>query len=285
MAVLTASMGEWILKRLMIFVLFNLLVGCAAQSDKTASDAIQGLEEAKSFDLKASEWRLKQFVNANGLVVPVQEGTAIEMVFANGKLSGSGGCNRYFGSYKLDDETGLSVVNPLGATMMACSQTINEQERLYFDFLAKVDAYQLGENGHSLVLLNKEGKSLLVFDVLVPAALENTPWQATGVNNGRGGVVTDKNTPLALATFAGGIVQGKAGCNGFSAVYRAESGNLSITAVKTTRMACAEEGVMALEANYLKALTQAVRYEINGDQLRLLDKEGSLLISFIRQTQ
>ncbi|MDO9242088.1 MAG: META domain-containing protein [Methylicorpusculum sp.] len=273
------------MKRLMIFVLFNLLVGCAAQSDKTASDATQGQEEAKSFDLEASEWQLKQFVNSNGLVIPVQEGTAIEMVFANGKLSGSGGCNRYFGSYKLDDETGLSVVNPMGATMMACSQTINEQERRYFDFLAKVDRYQLGENSQSLVLLNKEGKALLVFDALVPSALEHTPWQATGINNGRGGIVSDKNTHLAKATFADGLVQGKAGCNRFSAAYTAESGNLSIAAVKTTRMACAEEGIMALEANYLKALAQAVQYEIKGDQLRLLDKEGSLLISFIRQTQ
>lgn len=273
------------MKRLMIFVLFNLLVGCAAQSDKTASDAIQGQDKAKSFDFETSGWQLKQFVNATGLVIPVQEGTAIEMVFANGRLTGYGGCNRYFGSYKLDEETGLSVVNPIGATMMACPQTINEQERRYFDFLAKVDSYQSGENGQSLVLLNKEGKALLVFDALVPTALEHTPWQATGINNGRGGVVSDKNTHMAQVTFADGIVQGKAGCNGFSAAYTAESGSLSIAAVKTTRMACAGEGIMALEANYLKALAQAVRYEIKGDQLRLLDKEGSLLISFIRQTQ
>ncbi|MBS3955734.1 MAG: META domain-containing protein [Methylomicrobium sp.] len=269
----------------MFFVIFQLLIGCATQSDKSTSDAIQSQKEAKTFDMQDSPWQLKHFVTATGEIIPVLEGTAIDAVFANGKLTGRSGCNRYFGSFKLKEKTGLSVVSPIGSTMMACSPAINEQERRYFDFLAKVDAYQLGENGHSLVLLNKEGKSLLEFDALLPVALENTPWQATGVNNGKGAVVTDKNTPLAVATFAGGIVQGKSGCNRFSAVYTAESGNLSITAVKSTRMACAEEGVMALEANYLKALIQAVQYEINGDQLRLLDKDGSLLISFIRQTQ
>ncbi|MBE0436264.1 MAG: META domain-containing protein, partial [Methylomicrobium sp.] len=45
------------------------------------------------------------------------------------------------------------------------------------------------------------------------------------------------------------------------------------------------DGVMELEANFLNVMARVVRYEIDGDRLRLLDENGSLLAAFIKQSE
>lgn len=265
------------MKRLMSLALCMGLVGCA--TDVTREE----IEEDRPF-WENIAWQLEHFVEPDGHVVPVLTETSIDAVFVNGQLSGRGGCNRYFGTYRISGDAGLAVEGPIGATMMACSETINEQERRYFDMLVKTGAYRLDHDGQKLALSDNQGKTQMVFKIKPSSPLEQTNWQATGINNGKGGVVSDKNTDLATARFADGTVQGKAGCNQFSASYTKKEQELNIASARTTRMFCAEDGVMELETNYLNALTRAVRYEIDGERLRLLDKDGSLLVAFIKRT-
>ena len=74
----------------------------------------------------------------------------------DGKLAGSGGCNRFFGSYEQQGEA-LSF-SPLGSTRMACPPDIMKREQAFFDMLGKVRAAR--REASTLVLLDGAGQEL-----------------------------------------------------------------------------------------------------------------------------
>ncbi|HEV7284287.1 MAG TPA: META domain-containing protein, partial [Kaistia sp.] len=73
-----------------------------------------------------------------------------------GKISGSGGCNRYFGTVTV--ESGKIKVGPLGATQMACVPAQMDQERKFLDALSNTRGYRI--EGSKLTLLDANGKTL-----------------------------------------------------------------------------------------------------------------------------
>ena len=112
--------------------------------------------------------------------------------------------------------------------------------------------------------------------------LENTSWQATGINNGRGGVVSSATTPRVIAMFTDGKVTGSTGCNNYSASYEISDSHISIGPAMTTRRQCTEPAdIMALEQEFLQALAAATQYLLTADRLELRDGNGSLQITFI----
>ena len=164
---------------------------------------------------------------------------------------------------------------------MACASEIAKQEQQYLKNLAMATHYQL-EN-EKLILLNKDQQTVLEYQRVKPLTLENTVWQATGINNGRGGVVTNKNTHLATIRFSEGKVQGNTGCNNFFAGYELNDQNIRIGQPGTTRKFCAEDGLMEQEQQFLQALVNTVSYELKGGKLNLRDAKGSLMLAFQKQ--
>jgi len=72
------------------------------------------------------------------------------------------------------------------------------------------------------------------------------------------------------AAFRGGQVTGNAGCNSYFGSYEAQGGEISVGAVGSTEMACMDpEGVMEQELEYLKHLSDAQTYQIEGDRLTI----------------
>ena len=123
----------------------------------------------------------------------------------------------------------------------------------------------------------------MIFHYIQPITLKNTRWQATGINNGRGGVVSNSITHLVTAQFSDDEIKGNAGCNQFSANYVVNKQQLKIGPVRITRKYCAEEGVMDQEQQVIQALKQTTQYEIKADKLRLRNANGSLQLSFSRK--
>ncbi len=78
----------------------------------------------------------------------VAEGTKITAVFSSVEptVSGSGGCNNYFAGYESTDDGGLTISGPIGATMMACENTM-DAEAAYFAALETVTNWGLTEEG------------------------------------------------------------------------------------------------------------------------------------------
>ncbi len=93
---------------------------------------------------------------------PVKNKTESTINFEDAtRVTGSGGCNRFFGAVKLSGETLL--VEPLGTTRMACPDTIMNQEHRFLKALESVRRYRVDDATDLLYLFNEQGKPILRF--------------------------------------------------------------------------------------------------------------------------
>jgi heat shock protein HslJ len=81
------------------------------------------------------------------------------VVDADGKVTGNGGCNGYFGSVIIDG--GAMSFGNLGATRMACPEPAMSQEERLLRALDSTRGYRL--QGGNLVLLDGAGAALVRF--------------------------------------------------------------------------------------------------------------------------
>lgn len=111
-------------------------------------------------ELMKRKWALRSFAfkDSEDLLVPH---TAISLEFASdGKLHGSGGCNRYFASYEIGPGDSLKIKG-VGSTRMACPEEFMDQEMRYFEALQRVSTFRVQKN--LLQLLYENGQRVLNF--------------------------------------------------------------------------------------------------------------------------
>ena len=75
----------------------------------------------------------------------------------DGRAFGSGGCNHWFASYRLDGDQ-LSF-GPLGSTRKLCAEALMEQEQRFFEALGTVQRWDLSPT-EQLRLWPAEGKPI-----------------------------------------------------------------------------------------------------------------------------
>lgn len=91
-----------------------------------------------------TQWNLIE-LNGTAVNVPVSEGQVYIYLQQEGdKLSGSDGCNRFFGSYDLSG--GSLQFHSVAQTMMACRGAFTEHEAEFTEALKLVTSYQLADN-------------------------------------------------------------------------------------------------------------------------------------------
>lgn len=119
-----------------ISVITLLLAACILPSACATSPATDVTLENKT-------WVMEKFGEPGNLQAPVP-GTEITLKFdsVNANFSGSAGCNRYFGGYRIDSSK-LTIVEPLGSTLMACPEPIMNQETQYLAILNKMESYKI----------------------------------------------------------------------------------------------------------------------------------------------
>ena len=103
-------------------------------------------EEAK-MELAGSAWTLIGFETDRGVVRAAKEAPAT-LTFAAageqaGRLSGSGGCNRYFGSYTLTADR--LQIGSMASTRMMCDPVRMEQEDRFFQALLTAERCELSQ--------------------------------------------------------------------------------------------------------------------------------------------
>jgi heat shock protein HslJ len=256
--------------KLFLIGLVSLLSACATEKNSVAkpSVATKQTTSTSTNELTNTTWLLETRLDETDQPSQSMAESPIHLSFNSQQLSGYAGCNNYFAQYQISDAQNLKLTGPIGSSLKACSPAINQQEKTYLSLLPQVTYFKL-ENDR-LLLLDQNKKTLLTFAAQNSAqVLENTNWQATGINNNHGGVVSDKNTHLSTAHFSNGEIQGKAACNQFSARYTLQNQQITFGPARTTRMFCSEEGVMAQEAQFLYALTQINRYEVTANKLSI----------------
>lgn len=84
-------------------------------------------------------------------------------------------------------------------------------------------------------------------------------------------------TPTPTIEFANNRIVGTGGCNHYFGVYSAEKGELRVSDLGFTEMAC-DQDIMAREAAFFAALTSARSYSRLGDTLLLSDGAGGAIM-------
>ena len=105
----------------------------------------------------SGKW-LAEDINGGGVIDRLQ--TTME-INDDGIVTGSGGCNRYAGSAKIDGP--VIQFLPMASTRMACPPAAMNQEDRFHKALEKVRAWRIDEPQRKLFLLDKDGFNLIRF--------------------------------------------------------------------------------------------------------------------------
>jgi heat shock protein HslJ len=109
-------------------------------ADSTRRQELPGMKAGEIMELAGTAWTLVAFETEDG-VVPAVPAAPATLEFSaeseqSGKVSGTGGCNRYFASFsRSGDHLGIGQA---GSTRMMCSPERMEQEDRYLQALQVV---------------------------------------------------------------------------------------------------------------------------------------------------
>ncbi|MGB7980248.1 MAG: META domain-containing protein [Candidatus Nanopelagicales bacterium] len=245
------------------------LTGCAG-------DSAGGDSAAAPPELAGTSWNLATFTHDPGGEMPAVADAVAPLAFAaGGTVAGSTGCNRFTGTFTQEGSDVRIMLGPM--TLMACVGPVAEQEAAVIPVLSEVAIAAI--DGSDLRLSDTEGNLLLVYTPGT-ATLVGSAWQATGINNGTGGVVSADETSAATAQFGpDGTVSGSGGCNTFTAPYTLDgSQGVEIGPVASTKMACPEP-VSSTEQQFFAGLEAATTYRLEGDTLTLRDAQDATQVT------
>jgi heat shock protein HslJ len=125
-----------------LMVLAVLLVGCGP---------------ADSASLEGTQWSLVTLAGK-----PPLAGTEPSAEFTADEMSGSAGCNHYFGTYEVSGSD--FAIGTVASTEMWCMdpEGVMDQEQAFLAALASVASYRL--DGERLELLDAKGSVILAFE-------------------------------------------------------------------------------------------------------------------------
>ena len=111
--------------------------------------------------LEDKTWVLESYGEPDSLNT-VLEDTEITATFdsTEGKVTGSAGCNHYFGGYELSGSK-LSFPGPIAATEMWCGEQLDQQERQYLNALMDAESFKI--EGDKLTI--NCGQQVLIFEL------------------------------------------------------------------------------------------------------------------------
>jgi heat shock protein HslJ len=248
------------------------VAGCSSGGGSSDDGASQDTTLLESTDWQATEI-------AGQAALTGADAPDVTAVFAAGKISGSGGVNRYSATFEAAADGTMTISQP-AATLMTGPPAAMKQEQAYFAALEKAAGFSVTTD--SLTLTDDQGARLVRYEASQPTSLRGTTWEARAYNNGKQALVSLEASSSITAVFGeDGRLTGDASVNRYTTGYTTSGETMSIdAAIATTRMAGPEE-LMRQEAAYLAALPQTATYSIEGDDLWLRDADGAALAQYV----
>ncbi|ABN56070.1 MULTISPECIES: META domain-containing protein [Methanoculleus] len=219
--------------------------------------------------LSGRSWHLTSYWTEEG-EVPVIEKTDPIIAFTDaGRVSGTSGCNIFFGGHDLSGST--LRIHDIESTKMTSTPEVLDQEKVFFTLLQKTRAYTI--DGDCLRLFDASGREILSFTSQTQP-LQGKAWYLWSPRNDTGGAVQDPGTDQISLQFLGeSQFRGTAAGTDYCGTYEA-SGD-------TIRFGPAE-GWVELPEWYSSLLKQAHGYRIIGAQLDIMNENGHSIMSFTR---
>jgi heat shock protein HslJ len=133
----------------------KLIISCSDNKEMVFIEEIPSIEDIS--------WELEAYGDVGSLKALVED-TEITAEFkkSEGRVVGTGGCNGYFVEYEIDNDE-LTMVPPLGATMMLCfPPPIMNQEQEYFDLLKTAETFRVQDD--RLIISCSDNKELVFIE-------------------------------------------------------------------------------------------------------------------------
>jgi heat shock protein HslJ len=225
--------------------------------------------------LAESSWEATA-VAADGTLVGVDPSTITTVVFDNGLVSGSDGCNRYRFTVKVDGDR--IVFDELSITGASCEPGHAGQGERFITAMRTATRYTA--TGDQLRLYDTTDRVVAEFRPAAPLPLRGVAWWVTGFAADGGGL-SSPLTQISLSFRSDGTLVGVSGCNDYFAAFTTDSSTIAVEDLAFTERACAEPpGVMAEEAAYFAAVQQVTNYVTSLETLTLYDGEQSVVAEY-----
>jgi len=203
------------------------------------------------------------------------------IVFSHdGTLSGTSGCNSFFGQYQTDGET--MSIGQMGSTLMLCfDDEVVKLESEYLALLQDVAGY--GIDGTFLTLYDENAESILFFKAVPIVQMYNTQFELRtfSVDGEMRYVLTDSTITFEIAEDGG--ISGNAGCNVYTTAAtfnEYDTAKLTIAPAISTMMFCIDERVMEQESAYFVMLESADSFNFDGTYLKLFNVAGEVVATY-----
>ena len=146
--------------------------GIAANQNETTGRGSGEVEVKALNDVEGKEWILTELRSAGNTVridrsriEAADTNGSFTINFQEGRVSGLGWPNRYFGPYTADSGETLSIGN-LASTMMAAFIELDElKEQDYFAYLSKVTRWAIRDGKLELYSTSEGRETVLVFEL------------------------------------------------------------------------------------------------------------------------
>ncbi len=227
--------------------------------------------------LADTAWELISYGDVNNPITPVGTNPITAQFDENSTVTGSTGCNTYGGYYTIGTlpDANQITFSSVYQTEMACIEDgVMAQESAYLGALATVTGI-IAQSADSLIIGYGENQQLVFERRYI---VENTAWKL--VAQSVQGVNSTVQGDLTLEFGADMSASGSGGCNRYNTQYTLAGGQISFTAVVSTRMACADT-VMSQETAFFSALESANHILITGDTL-ILYADNATVLTFER---
>ena len=232
---------------------------------------------AQGADLGAKHWQL---IYLNGKAVGDTK-AYMEIDPSAGRFNGNTGCNRMFGSVKVD---GRSVAfSGVGMTRMACvDSNIMKLEADFTKSLQNATRYRISDNELSIYADDKRIIRLRAADPeggspSIAMKLEDKKWVLESIGGTFAGAI-GKEVFINFDS-AKGSAGGNTSCNAFGGDYTVKGNSLAFKGIISTMRACIEDNRMSTERSFLEGLQNTDRFEIKNGMLDLY-KGDTLLLAF-----
>jgi heat shock protein HslJ len=219
-------------------------------------------------------------------------GAAPTLRFERDHVKGEDGCGRFTAPYTAQGGT-LEVILGGPSAMMDCPAERTELAHVFLTALEGARTYKIEGGWLQLVAMGGDVLATLAPQAarfapkggaLAPkgATLAGTAWRATAVADGKQAVTLVADSSVTLEFETGGRARGSAGCNDYTAGYRAEGSRLTFQGAAATRKMCARPEVMEQELRFLKTLETVAGARVEGDTLELRTAAGAVAVSLTR---
>ena len=105
--------------------------------------------------LEGTSWRLVWLVGTD-----LPAGAGITLIVTGDRVSGSGGCNDYGGTYRVDGQR--LQIDEVASTLIGCQEPVASREQAFYAALPLATSWEIADG--RLILRDADGTDRLVFE-------------------------------------------------------------------------------------------------------------------------